>query len=378
MDIDTTIDCEVFNRLPNNLPSNNTQLIDVLFEYLDPERKSIIENLYNENANVQFRFVTNQEEQNLTLEDYKNNNHTSNIRNFLNNASSNESANIVVISVGDSGETQDVPINNHSNEPIFSYGDLLKPFLGSNLSKNKLEEASHLERLVSEYKKSTCMYNALLQKYYQDDKVISSGGLFHNTLGGLLVANRIRLIYTSLIYRLIKMYQARKNAYRLANRTSYLDQIDGSRYMGDYDLSRENGLTQDPSNFIGVNTKETFENMNQNQLPVYDKQLEVVVPKDDEALAADLKVALEEEYRQQPTVPLALPKSTSMDDVEQTGRKIIVQDVVQKKNLQTKLVELRNQVEYMQRVNRTVYYRKLAMYLFLAVVLCMLMYVMLR
>ena len=125
----------------------------------------------------------------------------------------------IVVSVGDTDTTQDVSINNHSNEPVKSFGNLLN--LSEESSGNKLEEASHIERLAIEYKKSTCLYQKLFYRYYKDDKIIKSG-VYNNTIESILLANRIRLIYTSLIHQLMKMYEIRKTAYRNAN-SIYLD-----------------------------------------------------------------------------------------------------------------------------------------------------------
>ena len=63
----------------------------------------------------------------------------------------------------------------------------------------------------------------------------------------------------------------------------------------------------------------------------------------DEELAADLKVALEEEYQQQPSY---LHTEININGRCRNTGKIIIQDVIQKKNLQKKLVELRNQIDY--------------------------------
>jgi hypothetical protein len=376
MDIDTTVDCDNNNPLPN-LPNNYDDILDMFFEYISPERDSIVEKLWNENAKVRYIYTRTNDEKVFTVGMIETSTkYEMNMVDFLNRLNkmptgAPRDGRIVVYSVGDTDNLMEVPFNNYSGEPVASFGEMLKPFIARRNHDNR----KLLDELVREYKNSVCLYSKVLKKLYEDNTIIHKNQL-DNFVIHLFIANRIKTIYVSLMYRLIQMYEIQKDAFRQANSTSYLSQLEQSRQIGDEVAITGNQLNQTSSNFIGVNTKEEFENMDQEA--VYNRQFETVVPKSDESLMAELNNALTAEYTQQQEVPLALPKSTSIEDIKNTGREIIVQDVIKKKNLGEKLVELRNQVEYLQRVNRVVYYRKLAMYLFIAIVLCIMMYLILR
>jgi hypothetical protein len=377
MDIDISVDCDNYNPLPS-LPNRYADILDLFFEYISPERDSVVEKLWNDNATVRFIYTDSDSERIMTFDDLEEKRkYNIKIVRFLKDldlmpGEGKQDGRIVIYSIGDTNQLIALPFNNYSNEPVISFGQMLKPLLGRGDHKNR----EMLDKIIGEYKNSVCLYTKVMQKAYEENTVIR-GGKLNNYVVHMLIANRIKIIYVSLMYRLIQMYTVQKNAYRQANATSYLSQMNSNeRQIGDNVAIAGQLLNQEPSNFIGVNTKEGFENMDQEA--VYKKQFETVVPTNDEDLMNELNTALEGEYVQQPKVPLALPKSTAMVDVQNTGKKIIVQDVIHKKNLQTKLVELRNQVDYLQRVNRVVYYRKLAMYVFIAIVLSIMMYVILR